>query len=412
MTELQPRAARLVLAACICACGTAPPLAISAAWEIAADVRVQWSDATPSFLEGGLGKLRASDTLSLGTTRLTIGVVQPIGETWRLLGNATLSADDPDEPGDVTEAYLEYRPYPRAAWRVRGRIGAFYAPISLENRSAGWESPYLLSSSALNAWIGEELRTVGGELQIDWLGSRAKRDLDVGLVMGVYGWNDFAGAFLAARGFRAQDRQTGLFATVAQPGLKAYSREPFLESDHRPGHYVGVRSLIAGRLELRALRYDNRGDPTVYVPRVEDFVWNTRFNAIGMRLETPAGWTLIAQHLSGDTAIAPAGSRIDWDYDASFVLLSRALGHRHRLSARYDDFSLRRRTPGYAPSNSDDGDGWTLAWLFDATDEWRFATEWQRFRSDSSKRALLLGVDPDVLESRIEISIRRKFGQR
>ena len=61
-------------------------------------------------------------------------------------------------PLDLTEAYLQFRPYPRDGFRLRLKAGAFYAPISLENRASGWDSPYTLSYSAINTWLGKELR--------------------------------------------------------------------------------------------------------------------------------------------------------------------------------------------------------------------------------------------------------------
>ena len=43
------------------------------------------------------------------------------------------------------------------------KAGAFFPTISLENDDIGWTSPYTLSASAINTWIGEELRTIGTE---------------------------------------------------------------------------------------------------------------------------------------------------------------------------------------------------------------------------------------------------------
>jgi len=75
---------------------------------------------------------------------------------------------------------LQYRPYPRAGYRLRVKAGAFHAPVSLENRAPGWDSPYTLSYSALNSWLGEELRTIGLEAQLDWLGTRTGHGFDLG----------------------------------------------------------------------------------------------------------------------------------------------------------------------------------------------------------------------------------------
>ena len=43
------------------------------------------------------------------------------------------------------------------------KAGAFFPAISLENDDLGWTSPYTLTPSAINSWIGEELRTIGSE---------------------------------------------------------------------------------------------------------------------------------------------------------------------------------------------------------------------------------------------------------
>ena len=47
------------------------------------------------------------------------------------------------------------------SWSVK--TGAFFPTISLENDDLGWASPYTLTPSAINSWIGEELRTIGSE---------------------------------------------------------------------------------------------------------------------------------------------------------------------------------------------------------------------------------------------------------
>ena len=91
-----------------------------------------------------------------------------------LTAHATLNTygDHDNNPVDVTETYLDWRPFPAHGWRWRTKLGAFYPPISLENRAAGWSSPYSLTSSAINTWLGEEFRTIGAEVTATWLGSQ------------------------------------------------------------------------------------------------------------------------------------------------------------------------------------------------------------------------------------------------
>ena len=54
----------------------------------------------------------------------------------------------------------------------------------------GWRSPYTLSFSAINTWVGEELRTIGAEYSLDWLGRSHGHDFDFTLNAAAYGWND------------------------------------------------------------------------------------------------------------------------------------------------------------------------------------------------------------------------------
>ena len=116
-----------------------------------ADVRLVASDGLESWLDEGLGKLRfdeSHDGVQVG--RLRAAWSQPIGDVLNLHVDASLWRASDSTPLDLTEAFIEYRPVPDDAWRTRVRVGAFYAPISLEHRAAGWTNPYLISSSAIN----------------------------------------------------------------------------------------------------------------------------------------------------------------------------------------------------------------------------------------------------------------------
>src|SRR5262245_40172977 len=126
------------------------------------DLRLVNSDGRDTFLDGSLGKLRYDDQddgLQLGRARLAWR--GSLGGNWH--ANVDVSAWSLDDHNalDLTEAWLEWRPVPTSPWRSNVKIGAFYAPVSLEHRAPGWSNPYTISSSALNTWVGEELRTIG-----------------------------------------------------------------------------------------------------------------------------------------------------------------------------------------------------------------------------------------------------------
>jgi len=71
---------------------------------------------------------------------------------------------EPETPSviDALETYLRYDDQKGdIGWSVKA--GAFFPTISLENDDLGWTSPYTLTPSAINSWIGDELRTIGSE---------------------------------------------------------------------------------------------------------------------------------------------------------------------------------------------------------------------------------------------------------
>src|SRR5579872_5762459 len=114
----------------------------AADWELDLDARLVSSDGQRSFVHDGLGTLRydsGDSGLRLGRARL--GWSEPLGETWSLRLDASSYGDHDRNPVDLTEAYLQFHPYPIAGYRLRLKMGAFYAPISLENRASGWDSP-------------------------------------------------------------------------------------------------------------------------------------------------------------------------------------------------------------------------------------------------------------------------------
>ena len=124
---------------------------------------------------------------------------------------------------------------------------------------SGWRSPYTLSFSAINTWVGEELRTIGAEYSLDWLGRSHGHDFDFTLSAAGYGWNDTAGTVLATRGWGLTDRQSTLFGRFANGGKPLPQRTLFYDDlDKRAGYYASAAANYRGLLELRALHYDNR----------------------------------------------------------------------------------------------------------------------------------------------------------
>ena len=377
-------------------------------WELSLDTRLVTSDAYPSFMDGGLGTVRfGSDDSGLRLGRARLAVTQPLGELFSAHLDASVFDDKDRSALGVTEAYLLFRPYPRAGYRFRLKAGGFYPPVSLENRSAGWESPYTLSYSAIDSWLAVEVRTIGLEGQLEWLGTRTGHAFDLGVTGGVFGWNDRAGVMVASNGFVLTDRQTPLFGRLGQPGVKPLNgAEPFMEIDHRAGAYAGLEARYLDRAVLRVLRYDNRADPSEADTVSHVLAWETRFTSAGLRIEGEHGWTAIVQWLGGDTTIAPPSLTLNWPFQSTFGLLSKRFG-RNTLSARYDRFAVQTNAPEVY--GAQDGHAWTAAYLFDLDAHWRFALECVRVVSSSVNREEQ-GGPPLATETQWQLAIRYALG--
>jgi len=377
-------------------------------WDLSLDARLVTSDAQPPFAQGGFGTVRYGEEdsgLRLGRARL--GLAQPFGDVWSAHVDVSMYDDYDRSPVGVTEAYVLFRPYPRDGWRLRVKAGGFYAPISLENRAAGWDSPYTISYSAIDAWLGIEVRTIGLEAQLDWLGTHLGHDVDLGVVGGVFGWNQGAGTVLATGGWSLTDRQTALFGRIGPPGVPpTYGALPFEQYDHRAGLYGGLEAHYLDRLTVRALRYDNRADPATTDNVSGAMAWWTRFNSAGARYDGDGGWTVIAQWMNGETTIAPGGMSLDWPFQAEYGLIAKRFG-RHTLSARYDRFWVSTNIP--EGDGSQDGHAWTAAYAYDAGAHWRLALEWLQVVSSSYNRAGVIGL-PLATETQLQLSVRYAIG--
>src|SRR5262249_38873079 len=178
------------------------------------DVRYAHTDDERSWLDAGSGKFRygagtngPADLFRLSQLSLLVDA-EPVAA---LSAHVQLNVDaKPDEAGlrsraDLIEAALVYHPDLAKHVRLRLRGGAFFPPISLEHTGPAWTTPYTITPSAANTWIGEEVRAVGveGALVLKW-----ERD-EVRILGAGFGSNDPSGTLLAWRGWGLHDRQTG-----------------------------------------------------------------------------------------------------------------------------------------------------------------------------------------------------------
>jgi hypothetical protein len=380
-------------------------------------------DGERSWLDGGLGKLRyGDDDEPIGLGAANVSYRARFTPTVSFHGSATAYGDG-DHAIDLDEAFLEWKPVPRSAWRWQARAGAFHAPFSLENTEPGWRTPYTISSSALNTWLGEELRTIGGELQLTHAGAHAGSPHDFTLLGALYRANDPAGALLSWRGWALSDRQTGLFERLPLAPLPGFTdtgsfppqgdfEEPFREIDHRTGYYAGAQWDYLQRSRLRVQRYDNCGDPGALTLAGQQWAWRTRFEHVAWHLRLPRDTELIAQHAWGNTEMDGfTGPLVDADFRASFLLLSHSF-ERQRVSVRYDRFAVEDRDPTPDDPNDETGHAWTAAWFLAGErtryGSWRVGAEYLQVASWRPARTLF-GNDAHQDERSLQLLAEWKY---
>ncbi len=311
-----------------------------------ADLGLSIPSETTSLMKGGFGTLDNG-----GGGRRSIAPVGQALSDLRLELDPSLGvfatarfAPDQHAPFDVLEAYARYQPVSTPDWLWSTKLGAFFAPISLENEGVGWTSPWTLTPSAINSWVGDELRTIGGESSAEWRYQGGA----LGLTGAVFGWNDPAGALLAERGWAFDSRPIGLVGEPRLPDVPGSDlpirEEPFKEIGGQPGWYAGasVRQDDFGR--LTALYYDNRADPAASIG--SDFGWRTKFTSLGV--DSGIGdVVLLAQAMAGSTEIDPVPNfRAITDFQAAYLLAGYYFGD-FRVAGRVDVFATQEQNlPG------------------------------------------------------------------
>ncbi len=319
------------------------------------DARVYTASGEKSWADGGLGKqsLNPKTPGIQGQGVLAWQWTPASSIEARVVANAI---DDRAGVADITEASLRFRPLPRSAWRQSLRIGAFFPDISLENDGPGWTSTRSISTSAVNAWIGEEIRTIGAEWTLERRGRLAGSPHDLAISLAVFGFNDPAGAMLAWRGWSIGEHITGLNEELDLPEIpsidtsgtfnkQAPATDPFREIDHRPGWYANPRYAHTSGWNVSAMVYDNRGDPGTI--RDGHYAWRTRFHHVGVAGPLFANWSLTAQWIQVRTQMGPSSvGPLDADYSAAYLGLHRQFGD-HAVNFRADFFSAddRENTP-------------------------------------------------------------------
>ncbi len=344
------------------------------------------TSSTRSWEDNGLGKLRFGGSAGGKRRALIRGEAAAVarlmfGFDWT--GIIHVSANEEQHvPIDIIEAFIQYKPAPRGRIGFSAKTGVFFPPISLENSGLAWTSPYTLTSSAINSWVGEELKTIGGEVTATY----RTQDVNLEMAGAAFVANDPAGTQLAWRGWSLHDREAGLFdrlnlapVRITRPGARLFrqapSEEPFHEIDNRVGYYAHASAEHLDYGTLTALWYDNNADDRVL--KFGQWAWRTKFWSLGYKVELPGEIDLVAQAMRGSTTVVTLPTEpsavVDTRFWAAYALASRAFG-RHRVSLRLDRFGTNDRDSSI-DDNNEHGTAITAAYVLRPAPRQRLTVE-------------------------------------
>jgi hypothetical protein len=331
------------------------------------DLRVVRGSEAPSWQEGGPGKIRYGG-ISAGTgfervTRFAIAqlALQPAVElAWGWRAEAQINWDgDLDDRGDTSPDHDPVRiveAFVRRDWASSGGgwsalVGLSNPPFSLEHTGPARTPVLSLTPSALTSWLWEEGRVLGAEGH--WWHTTPE-GAELAAFAGA-GWGpDQQGILLARRGWVLSDFLSGANSRLPLLDGDGFT-EVFDERDGRPAVYAGASVADPWQIGSAHVGYfDNLGDLAV------KGVWETRYGVAGLALTPVTGLDVTVQMLYGKTTTrgAPLASTIN-----AFYPIVSYRWRQHRVSFRYDDFSVRDDDGGTA--TQEDGSAFTVAYLFE-----------------------------------------------
>ncbi len=370
-----------------------------------------------SYLEGDYGKFNFDSESSFALAQLGINykVIFDNGINMHVAANAY--KDKNAIALGITEAFLNYKSLPTPnGWRLNTRVGLFYPKISLENISLAWSTPYTLTSSSLNNWMGEELRHSGVGFRLEKLGkfSNSKHNFTVDLSL--FQNNDTAGAMLAWHGWTVGNRQTLIHEKLLVQPMparqemlinQAAGSDPFIELDNRWGSHLVGDWQFGNKLKLNMGYYNNNVDPNVV--KEGQYTWGTDFYHLGFKYKVSKNSEIISQWMQGSTSMnSPYGSKVvDNQYKNGFVML-RHLWNKHHIALRAEEFSISDLDSTWGDNNQEYGKGLTVSYRYRLNKTSFIHTEYNWLQSIKPAR-YYLHQDVRLIERQYQIAFRRFF---
>ena len=382
------------------------------------DLRLAAADGERAWTDGGYGKGRyggGGDDIVITPQLAEAALEWKPRFSWDLGAVVHLQYQPEQVRGvDVVEAYFAYKPVPRSDWRYSARAGLFYPPISMEHSDPMWGVARTITSSAINSWVGEEVKVVGFEPRL----GRVFGDQEVDLTLAAFGYNDTSGTLLSLRGWALDDIQSSISSKLRLPRLnkpfaaiwrgQAGSTEPVRELDGRIGFYGRLDWQTWGPVAVNLTYYDNAGNRTAV--KNGQWSWETRFWNLGVSVDLDDRTRILSQLMKGSTYEGfptPSGVWLDVDFASAYLLATRSFG-KASLTGRIDWFDTVDNTFVVRDNNNEHGWAYTGAWRYDFSPKVSLLVEAMHVTSGRYARRYI-GLDPRQNQTTLQSSLRLRL---
>ncbi len=248
-------------------------------------------------------------------------------------------------------------------WRLRA--GSFWLPTSRENIDPLWTSPYTITYSALNTWIGQEVRPIGADLQ--W-----SPNFYVVAGATAFRGNDTMGTLLAARSWTLGNRLTVFNEPLPQPFTDETTKPVEKDLDHRNGYAERLRLQLPERAMIQFAHIDNRAR---LVPDIDGQTpWSTHFDVISASAGANTPTTVAAEYGWGATTVAFPGGTFEMYFATAYALVSHKFGN-ERLTGRIERFTTNGEVYRANDFSREHGHAVTVAWLHESGSHVRYGLE-------------------------------------
>ena len=381
------------------------------------DARLVAANGERSWVNGGLGKTRFQGTHDGDYKFRAVPVEGTIAWmprfTSAVSGNVSVSWQrDQEQDVDLNEAFISYLPTQRGAVSFSGRAGLMWPEISLEHSTGGaWSAVNTITPSAINSWVGEEVKVVGAEGTLH----AALGEHQLALTGGAFGFNDTSGTLLSFRGWALHDLKATAFGHFPLPPLNEFishlqedRTRSVIEIDKRVGFYGRLDWRPPAPVGAALFYYDNRGDPEAFEDTGQ-WGWRTRFLNLGVNADLGPSTKLLTQAMTGSTIMGfeTAGERwVRTRFRSAFVLVSHQLTEATAITGRIEAFRTRERGSEMSPDESERGWSWTAAARHRLNDYLTLYLEALNVRSRRGTRIDHLGLRPFQAQSVFQASLR------